>query len=80
MKQIIVLDSSVFVAAIRQDESKHKECKRLLQMIHEGKYLAIEPYTLLVKFVAAVRGIGFNFINRREIVLKFKDKKLKKRV
>jgi predicted nucleic acid-binding protein len=55
MKKRLVLDSSVLVAGIKQDESKHSECRKLLQMIHEGKYFAIEPYTVLVEVVAAIR-------------------------
>jgi predicted nucleic acid-binding protein len=55
MRKLLTIDSSVFVAAFRKREEKHKECKRLLEMIVEGEYIAVEPYTVLVEVVAAIR-------------------------
>jgi len=55
MTATLVLDSSILVAALKADEEKHSECKRLLELIKEGRYFAIEPYTVLVEVVAAVK-------------------------
>jgi predicted nucleic acid-binding protein len=51
----LTLDSSVLVAALRKNEKKHSESLRLLQQIKEGKYTAIEPYSVLIEVVAAIR-------------------------
>jgi predicted nucleic acid-binding protein len=51
----LVLDSSVIVAALRKEESKHVECKRMLERVKSGEILALEPYTVLVEVVAAIR-------------------------
>ena len=51
----LTLDSSIFVAALRKDEKRHPEALRLFQQIKDGKYIAIEPYSVLVEVVAAIR-------------------------
>ena len=51
----LILDSSVFVAALRKDEKSYPEALRLFQQIKDGKHIAIEPYSVLVEVVAAIR-------------------------
>lgn len=51
----LTLDSSVFVAALREPEEKHNDCKKLLEDIIKGKFEAIEPYSVLVEIAAAVK-------------------------
>ena len=51
----LILDSSVFVAALRKDEKSYPEALRLFQQIKDGKHIAIEPYSVLVEVVAALR-------------------------
>jgi predicted nucleic acid-binding protein len=53
--QYLTIDSSVFVAAIRQGEEKQESCKKLLQKVASGEFKAIEPYTVLVEVTAAIR-------------------------
>lgn len=52
---LVTLDSSVIIAALREQEKKHKECQELLEKIREAKYIAVQPYTVLVEVVAAIR-------------------------
>jgi len=51
----LTLDSSIFVAALRKDEKSHPEALRLFQQIKDGQHIAIEPYSVLVEVVAAIR-------------------------
>jgi predicted nucleic acid-binding protein len=51
----ITIDSSVIVAALHENEVKHKECKSLFEKVKNGEYLAIEPFIVLVEVVAAIK-------------------------
>ena len=51
----VTLDSSVIVAALREPEEKHEECKKLLKKVKDGFFIALEPYTVLVEVVAAIK-------------------------
>jgi predicted nucleic acid-binding protein len=51
----VTLDSSVIVAALREQEEKHEECKRLLEKVKDGDFIAVESYTVLVEVVAAIK-------------------------
>lgn len=51
----LTLDTSIFIAAIRTAEEKHALCKKLVQIIGDGGYEVIEPYTVLVEVGAAVK-------------------------
>ena len=51
----LVLDSSVIIAALRKPEKKHQECLNLLQRIKSGQFIALEPYSVLVEVVAAIK-------------------------
>ena len=53
--RFLTLDSSVIVAALRKQEEKHAQCKGLLEGVKEGRWIAIEPCTVLVEVVAAIR-------------------------
>lgn len=52
---MLVLDSSVIVAALVQKEEKHAECRKLLEDVKNGNIQAIAPYTVLVEVVAAIK-------------------------
>ena len=63
---ILPLDSSVIIAALREQEEKHKECLALLEKIKNAEYIAVEPYTVLVEVVAAIkRRTGFEELAER---------------
>ena len=51
----LVLDSSVIVAALVESEEKHLKCKKLLERIKDGDFVMLEPYTVLIEVVAAIR-------------------------
>ena len=51
----LTVDSSVFVSALRKDEEKHKESLSLFRKIKDAEYIAIEPYSVLIEVVAAIR-------------------------
>lgn len=51
----LVLDSSVIIGALRKPEKKHQECLNLLQRIKSGQFIALEPYSVLVEVVAAIK-------------------------
>ena len=55
MVTYLTLDSSIIIAALRQQESKHSECRSLVERVKDGEFIALEPYTVLVEVVAAVR-------------------------
>ena len=52
---LLVLDSSVIVAAFREEENKHEECKKLLEDAINGKHVVILPTICLVEIVSAIR-------------------------
>lgn len=52
---LLTLDSSVIVAAVKTDESFHGSCQALLGQVDAGHHQAIEPLTVLVEVVAAIR-------------------------
>ncbi len=45
----------MIVAALRKQEKTHELCKALLEQIKNSMYVAVEPYTVLVEVVAAVK-------------------------
>lgn len=55
MVAYLTLDSSVIIAALRKQEGKHSECRTLLEKVKDGEFIALEPYTVLIEVVAAVR-------------------------
>lgn len=62
----LALDSSVIVAALREQKEKHEICKRLLERVKNGEFVALEPCTVLVEVVAAIkRRTGSEYIAER---------------
>ena len=55
MPEIITLDSSVIVAALRKQEDHYQACKEFLEKTKDGLYVAAEPYIVLVEIAAAIR-------------------------
>jgi len=53
--RFLTLDSSIIIAALREQEEKHNTCLEVLEKVKDGKYIAIEPYTVLVEVTAAIR-------------------------
>ena len=51
----LVLDSSVIIASLVEKEEKHAKCRQLLQRVKDGEFTVLEPYTVLVEVVAAIR-------------------------
>jgi len=51
----ITIDSSVIVASLRKNETQHEVCRRIMEMIKNGDFVAIEPYIVLVEVVAAIK-------------------------
>ncbi len=51
----VTLDSSVFIAALRKEEQEHDSCLNILEKVKNGIYVAIEPYTVLIEVVAAIK-------------------------
>jgi predicted nucleic acid-binding protein len=52
---LLTLDSSVIVAALRQQEEAHQQCLRILERVRDGQHIAIQPYTVLVEVAAAIK-------------------------
>ena len=52
---LLVLDSSVIVAAFREEEDKYNKCKKLLEDTINGKHVVILPTICLVEIVSAIR-------------------------
>lgn len=55
MINYLTLDSSVFISALKKDEQYHKEALRVLEKVKDGEFLAIEPLTVLIEIVSAIR-------------------------
>jgi predicted nucleic acid-binding protein len=53
--QLITLDSSVFIAALRKQEDQFSVCEGLLKAVNNRSYIAVEPYTVLVEIAAAIK-------------------------
>lgn len=51
----LVIDSSVFVAAFREEEPYSREAFRLVSQIEKGKHAVILPVTVILEVVAAIR-------------------------
>jgi len=51
----LTFDSSLIVAALREEEEKHERCRDILERTKSGEFTALEPYTVLVEVVAAIR-------------------------
>lgn len=51
----LVIDSSVFVAAFREEEPHSREAFRLLSRIESGTHAVIVPVTVILEVVAAIR-------------------------
>ena len=55
MPDLVTLDSSVIVTAIRVQEEHHEACKALLEKVKDGDFVSVQPYTVLVEVGAAIR-------------------------
>ena len=55
MVSYLTLDGSVFIAALKKDEEYHSESLKLLEEVKNGQYLAIEPLSVLIEIVAAIK-------------------------
>jgi len=52
---LLTLDSSVIIASIREQEPKHKECKKLMESVVSGENTVVVPYTVLIEVTSAIR-------------------------
>jgi len=52
---VLTVDSSVIVAALRKSEPHHGVCLRLMNKVKDGSHAAIQPYSVLVEVVAAIK-------------------------
>lgn len=52
---LLTLDSSVIVAALRQQEQWHVESLHLLERVRSGEHFAVQPYTTLIEVAEAIR-------------------------
>jgi predicted nucleic acid-binding protein len=55
LAQLITLDSSVIIAALRRQEEHYVAGRGLLESVYGGDYMAIEPYTVFVEVAAAIK-------------------------
>lgn len=55
MMKRLTIDSSVIIASLLENESRHDEAVRIWDDVIAGKNLAIMPYSVFVEVVAAVR-------------------------
>lgn len=52
---LLTIDSSVLVAAFREDEPQHQVCRAFLEGVRNGTHTVAAPITVLVEVVAAIR-------------------------
>jgi predicted nucleic acid-binding protein len=55
MPQIVILDTSVIIAALRTSEENHIQCKRLLELVNQAEFVAVEPLIVLVEIASAIK-------------------------
>ena len=55
MPELVTLDSSVIVSALRKEEEHYLVCQNILEKVKDGFYIAVEPYTVLVEIAAAIK-------------------------
>ena len=55
MSELVTLDSSIIVAALRKTEAHHDRCLSLLEKVKDGFYSAVEPYIVLVEIAAVLK-------------------------
>jgi predicted nucleic acid-binding protein len=53
--ELLTLDSSVIVSALRKHEEHSRECQSILERITDGTLIAYEPYTVIVEVAAAIK-------------------------
>jgi len=51
----LTIDSSVIIASLLNNETRHQEAVRIWEDVLSGKNVAILPYSVLVEVVAAIR-------------------------
>ncbi len=51
----VTLDSSVILAALRNQEEKHEQCRWLLEAVEEAQIIAIQPYSVLSEVTNAIK-------------------------
>ena len=51
----VTLDSSVILAALRNQEEKHEQCRRLLEAVEEAQIIAIQPDSVLSEVTNAIK-------------------------
>lgn len=51
----LVIDSSVFVAAFREEESSSREAFRIIEKLEDGTIDAVIPVSVVLEVVAAIR-------------------------
>lgn len=51
----VTIDSSVVIASLLKNESRHKEALNIWQKVLTGRQIAIMPYSVLIEVVAAIR-------------------------
>ena len=52
---LLTIDSSVFVAAFRREETEHAVCRSFLTTVKRGAHSIVAPLTVLVEVTAAIR-------------------------
>ena len=55
MMKKLTIDSSVIIASLLENESRHGEAMRIWDAVIAGGDLAIMPYSVFVEVVAAIR-------------------------
>ena len=51
----VTIDSSVVIASLLKNESRHKEALSIWQKVLTGNQIAIMPYSVLIEVVAAIK-------------------------
>ena len=51
----LTIDSSVIVSSLREGEPKHLICKQLMNSIKNRENIALEPYSILIEVVSALK-------------------------
>lgn len=55
MMKKLTVDSSVIIASLLENESRHKEAMQIWDAVITGRDVAVMPYSVFVEVVAAVR-------------------------
>lgn len=55
MVEHVTVDTSVIIASLKKDEEKHDACRKIMEKVKDGDFIALESYIVQVEVAAAIK-------------------------